>query len=86
VPEISRFFGIVIKLHFREHPPAHFHAEYGEHQALVNIHTLTVLHGHLPPRAWGLVAEWAALHQDELLDLWARARRGEDLPRIAPLQ
>jgi hypothetical protein len=52
MPEISRFFGISIKMFFDEHPPPHFHAEYGEHKAVVDIHTLMVIGGYLPPRRW----------------------------------
>lgn len=66
MPEISRFYGIVIKMFFDDHDPPHFHSEYGEHQAIVSIDTLAVIAGKLPPRAMGLVTEWASLHQDEL--------------------
>jgi hypothetical protein len=55
-------------------------------RAIVDIGTLAVLEGRLSPRALGLVTEWAALHQGELLDAWERARRQEPLPRIAPLE
>jgi len=60
MPEICRFFGIVIKMHFGDHLPPHFHAEYGEHQAVIDIRTLVVIGGYLPPRALGLVIEWAS--------------------------
>ena len=63
MPELSRFYGIVIKLFFDDHPPPHFHATYGEHEALVRIEPLGVIAGTLPPRAMGLVIEWASLHQ-----------------------
>ena len=49
MPEISRFFGIVIKMYFDEHPPPHFHAEYGDYKAVVDIHSLVVVGGLLPP-------------------------------------
>jgi hypothetical protein len=55
MPELSRFYGIVIKLFFDDHPPPHFHATYGEHEALVRIEPLGVIAGTLPPRAMGLV-------------------------------
>lgn len=74
MPEISRFFGIIIKMHFEEHPPPHFHAEYGEQEVLVDINTLAVITGKLSPRALGLVMEWAALYQVELNETWERAR------------
>lgn len=86
MPEISRFFGIVIKMYFDEHPPPHFHAEYGEQEALIDIHTLAIISGQLSPRALGLVMEWAALHQDELRAVWEQARNMEPLGKIAPLK
>jgi hypothetical protein len=58
MPEISRFYGIVIRMYFDEHLPPHFHAEYGDYEALININTLAVISGKLPPRALGLVIEW----------------------------
>jgi hypothetical protein len=85
MPEISRFYGIVIRMFYRDHAPPHFHAFYGEHQALVNIQTMAVISGTLPARAFGLVTEWALLHQDELLDVWGRARKHEPLGKIVPL-
>lgn len=85
MPEISRFFGIVIKMYFDEHPPPHFHAEYGEHKAVVDIQSLVVIGGYLPPRVLGLVVEWAAQHRGELLALWERAERMQPLGKIQPL-
>lgn len=86
MPEISRFFGIVIRMFHREHDPPHFHAEYGEHEALVEIETLAVQSGHLPRRAVAMVLECAALHREELRGNWQRARRRQALERIAPLE
>jgi len=85
MPEVSRFFGIVIRMYFRDHSPAHFHAEYGEHEALIEIETLSVLRGDLPRRALALVLEWAAVHRQELITDWQRARGGTPLEPIAPL-
>ncbi len=86
MPEISRFFGIVIKMFFDDHNPPHFHAEYGESKALVDIRSLSTFAGRLPPRVMGLVIEWAALHQQELLDDWRRAQAQEALRKIDPLE
>jgi hypothetical protein len=86
MPEISRFLGIIIKMFFDDHNPPHFHAEYGNEAALIDIHRLSVFSGRLPPRVLGLVIEWATLHQDELLADWERARTRQELQRIAPLQ
>jgi hypothetical protein len=86
VPEISRFYGIVIRMFFDEHPPPHFHALYGEYEALININTLAIIWGNLPGRALGLVVEWASLHQAELGVLWEKARKSEPLGKIEPLK
>ncbi|MBI5092015.1 MAG: DUF4160 domain-containing protein [Candidatus Hydrogenedentes bacterium] len=86
MPEISRFFGIVIKMYFDDHNPPHFHAEYGGQQVLVDINNLSVFSGRLAPRAMGLVIEWAALRQRELLEDWQRARALESLQKIDPLE
>lgn len=85
MPEISRFYGIVIKMYFADHAPPHFHAEYGDNQMVVNLDTLAIIAGKLPPRATGLVMEWATLHQDELRADWERAQQMEPLQWIDPL-
>jgi Domain of unknown function (DUF4160) len=85
MPELSRFFGIIIRMFYSDHDPAHFHAIYGEHEALIEIETLLVFRGSLPRRALALVLEWAALHRHELRDDWQRARNGETLNEIEPL-
>jgi hypothetical protein len=86
MPEISRFFGIVIYIFFNEHNPPHFHAVYGDQKALIDIHTLGVLKGALPPRALGLVMEWTALHKDELLKCWRQASASQTPDKIEPLK
>ncbi|OGV70103.1 MAG: transcriptional regulator [Lentisphaerae bacterium RIFOXYA12_FULL_48_11] len=86
MPEISRFFGIIIKMFFDDHNPPHFHAFYGEHEVLIDINHLSVFAGSLPPRALGLVIEWATLHQEELLNDWVLARDSQPPNRIDPLQ
>ncbi len=85
MPEISRFYGIVIKMFFDDHEPPHFHVEYAEHQAVVSIETVALIGGTLPPRALGMVAEWAALRQEELREAWQRAKNLEPVDRIDPL-
>ncbi len=47
MPEVSRFYGIVVRIFYDDHNPSHFHAEYGEHEVLVNINTLAILGGNL---------------------------------------
>ena len=85
MPEISHFFGIVIKMFFDDHNPPHFHAEYSGDVALIDIRNLSVFSGYLPPRVRGFVIEWATIHQQELFDDWDRARTQQDLLKIAPL-
>ena len=84
MPEISRFYGIVITINYSDHDPPHFHARYGEHQATVAFGG-TTLAGSLPPRALTLVRQWASAHQSELRADWARARAQLPLVPIAPL-
>lgn len=86
MPQISRFFGIIIYMYFNDHAPAHFHAEYGEHEAVYTIETLEILRGELPRRAHGMVVEWATLHRDALRDNWNRAREMRSLEKIEPLE
>jgi hypothetical protein len=85
MPEISRFYGIVIRLHFADHNPPHFHASYQGRTVEVDIGTLAVLDGAIAARALGLVMEWAAVHRPELEANWRRASAGEPVERIAPL-
>ncbi len=63
MPTLSIFFGITIRLYYDDHPPPHFHAIYGEHEAKIAIETLELIEAKLPRRALGLVLDWAELHQ-----------------------
>jgi Domain of unknown function (DUF4160) len=85
VPRISAFYGIVVTMYWRDHPPAHFRAAYGGQIAEIAIDTLEVIDGWLPPRALRLVVEWAGLHQDELRANWTRARAHDRLAAVDPL-
>ena len=85
MPTISRFFGVVISMYYDDHSPPHFHAKYGEHRAKVAIETLEVIEGQLPRRALALILEWAVAHRDELQDNWRRARTGQPLESVEPL-
>ncbi len=85
MPVISRFYGIAIKMYYADHAPPHFHALYGGNEVVVAIDTLAVIRGRLPPRALGLVMEWAAQHQAELQANWAHARNAEPLESVDPL-
>ncbi len=85
MPELSRFYGIIVRMYFGDHPPPHFHAFYGSAEAVIEIGTLAVIAGSLPPRALGLVIEWATLHHTELGEAWRRAENHESPGRIDPL-
>ena len=85
MPEISRFYGIVIAMFYEEHNPPHFHARYGSHKLAIDIRTLSVLEGRFPARALGMVIEWASQHQTELLEDWDVARAGQVPNKIEPL-
>jgi hypothetical protein len=85
MPEISRFLGIVIGMFYRKHHPAHFHAVYGEYEVTIEIESGAVA-VRFSKRALALVQEWRTLHVSELLENWARARQGQPLTSIAPLE
>ena len=86
MPEISRFFGIIVSMNYNDHPPPHFHVRYAEQRAIVAIDSTAILEGSLSPRALGMVVEWAAAHREELLEDWNLARQQQPLRRIAPLE
>jgi len=86
MPQVSRFFGIVIKMYYNDHQPPHFHAEYNEYEAEISIDTFGVIRGELPRRVLGLVLEWAAIHRDELRQNWGNARGHGLISTIEPLE
>ncbi|MCE5325774.1 MAG: DUF4160 domain-containing protein [Planctomycetaceae bacterium] len=85
MPELCRFYGIVIRMFYDDHAPPHFHVVYGDLQAVIAIETLAVIAGEVPPRALGLVVEWASIRRGELLDAWQRAHQGQMPGKIEPL-
>jgi len=72
MPVIARFYGLIIKMYFQqaEHYPPHFHVVYGEYIGAININTLEMMEGDLPPKALALVKEWAVKHKESLLKIW----------------
>lgn len=86
MPEVSRFFGIIIAMYYNEHSPPHFHAKYGGDQASLRIDNGEILEGTLGPRTRRLVEEWRSLHQTELLADWTCARARQPLNKIEPLE
>ncbi len=81
MPEISRFLGIVISMYFEEHNPPHFHVQYNEYKAIIEIQSLNVLAGYLPVKVRGLVEEWGEQHQQELLKMW----NSKEFHKLKPL-
>jgi len=86
MPELCRFFGIVIGIFYREHGRPHFHAVYGEFEAVIDIETGAVISGDFPKRALSLVSEWRSVHVSELQENWDLARQHQPLKKIPPLE
>lgn len=86
MPEISRFFGMVITMYYNDHEPPHFHVRYGEQKALLSISELKVLQGTLSPRALNLVLQWAEAHRAELEVNWQLTVAKQPLLPIPPLE
>ena len=84
MPEITRFYGIIIKMYFKpkEHDPSHIHALYGEFMGEFNIKTKEMIQGDLPIKAQELVQEWLSAHQDELQEMWS----SQIIKKLPPLQ
>lgn len=86
MPEISRFLGIIIAMYYNDHAPPHFHAKYGDLEAVIAIDNGEVVEGRLPHRVLGLVQEWCAHHVAELAEDWNLARERKALNKIDPLE
>lgn len=86
MPEISRFFGIIIQMYYNDHAPPHFHVRYGQQRGIIAIESLALLRGSLSPRTLGMVIEWASFHRAELMRNWELARAEAELRPIAPLE
>ncbi len=85
MPEISRFFGIIIRMFFDDHNPPHVHAEYQGGKALFDF-AGNIMRGDLRSRtATRLVREWLDLHAAELREDWALAQAGKEIKKITPL-
>jgi hypothetical protein len=87
MPTLSMFYGLIIRMYYapKEHPPAHFHAYYGEYMASISIESGEIIAGELPRRQLRLVQAWAEIHHDELMADWALVMNGEEPFRIEPL-
>jgi len=85
MPEISRFYGIIIYMFFEDHNPPHFHLKYQNFEATINIED-GIVKGELPRRALNLTYEWLDLHKDELLENWLLLKQRKAVKRIEPLK
>ena len=86
MPTISAFYGILIKMFFNDHAPPHFHAEYAEFKATIDIEKLEIIEGNLPRRALELILDWAELHQIELVNDWNLCLAKKQPKKIDPLK
>ena len=84
MPELSRFYGIVIRLHYeeKEHNPPHIHAKYGKAAASIDISSGEIISGSLPANARALVKEWVLLHSEEIMEIWDT----QEFRKIKPLE
>lgn len=85
MPEIARFYGIIIQMFYNEHNPPHFHAEYGEYKVVIDLQD-GLVKGFMPKRALKLLFEWMELHKEELLENWMRCQNQEEPYKIEPLK
>ncbi len=85
MPELSRFYGIIIRMFFKDHFPAHFHAFYQDSEAVISIEDGKILNGKLPKRAQTMVEEWRKIHLNELTENWNLSRKPEPMYPIDPL-
>lgn len=86
MPEVCRFYGIIIRMYHGDHFPKHFHAVYNEYKAMIDIGSLKIIQGELPPNAYNLVKKWAQQHRAEILENWEKAAKREKIKKIQPLE
>lgn len=86
MPEISRFYGLIITMYYNDHAPAHFHVKYGAYKAKIAIENGDILEGRLPKRAVALIEQWRAIHIENLRGAWSAVLDRRAVERIAPLE
>jgi hypothetical protein len=86
MPIISAFFGIIIRMFYREHEPAHFHAEYQGQQAKFDFDGNMIAGEMKSKTARRLIKRWAVEHREELEQNWEKMKDGRTLEKIAPLE
>jgi len=84
VPEIAKFYGIIVFMNYCDHDPPHFHARYGGQEVMIEILSGTV-RGHMSKRALRMLFEWSESHEQQLIDNWKRVRDRRPLQQIEPL-
>ena len=84
MPEISRFYGIIIRMYLidSEHPPRHIHIKYANVEAVMELENLNIIEGALPRKCRQLVREWAEFHREELVEMWET----QNFHKIQPLE
>ena len=85
MPEISRFYGLIILMNFMDHNPPHFHVWYGDFKAMITISD-GIVKGEMPQRALKMIFDWLEIHREELLLDWSLAQKGDELFKIEPLK
>jgi Domain of unknown function (DUF4160) len=86
MPTISIFYGIIIRMFWRDHAPPHFHARYQKYKVQIDIQTLETIKGKMPNRALSLILEWAAKNRSELLKDWDLCQKNQAPHKIPPLK
>lgn len=81
MPVISEFYGLSIRIYYKEHNPPHIHVRYGEYSLAIRIDNLDIIEGNLPIRALKMVKEWIKIHQNELIKMW----NTKEFKKIEPL-
>ena len=84
MPEISRFYGIVVFINYNDHTPPHFHARYQDQEVTIEIQT-GIVQGKMSKRALRMLLEWSEKHQDELIRNWELSRQRKPLEKVPPL-
>ncbi len=86
MPEISRFYGMRITIYFDDHPPSHFHAEYGEYEAVFSIKNGEIINGNLPNTAKKLIKKWYDLQKENIEKAWENIQNDETFKKVPPLK
>jgi hypothetical protein len=86
MPELSRFYGIVIYMYYKEHNPPHFHINYNEFEAVFSMNEEAIIEGFIPSKQLRLILAWYELHSSELFENWEKMKDKKDFIKIKPLE